>query len=81
MLVWISCCQAKARQSPCEKHFIRGEYWKENQGCYKGELNNVKLVMMMLFQDESGWKVEGGFHPAGKKQRVGLASGQVLYTV
>lgn len=36
--------------------------------------------MMVPFQDEGGWKVGGGFHLAGKKQIVGLASGLVLCT-
>lgn len=81
MLVWISCCQAKTRESPCEKHFTREEYRKENQVRYKSELIHVKLVMMIHFQDEGGWKVGGGFHLAGKKQIVGLASDQGLYTI
>lgn len=42
--------------------------------CYKSELINVKLVMMIPFQAEGGWKVGGRFHLAGKKQMVGLES-------
>lgn len=51
----------------------------EEKLCYKSELINVKLVMVISFQAEAGWKVGGGFYLAGKKQIVGLASGQVLY--
>lgn len=81
VLIRISCCEVMAREDPCQKHFTRGEYWKENQVCYKSELINVKLVMMIPFQAEGGWKVGGRFHLAGKKQIVGLTSGQALYTI